>query len=161
MQLDRGVIREPRECGRAVDDQILLTLARVGRNVSPARDPIGRVLRRLLLPEALLVDAVGEAIQIERALEEVRDQGRRDRHVVTDEVTLGDRLFFPAGREQHLVEVRERELASLEGPGSLRAQRVERFDLAAGRCIERCAGGARFAVASPRALGLAAISSLV
>ena len=39
VQLDRGVVREPRERGRAVDDQVLLALARVGVDVVPTRDP--------------------------------------------------------------------------------------------------------------------------
>ncbi len=78
VQLDRAVVREPRQRGRAVDDEVQLAFTRVGRIVAPAVDPFGCVLGSLLLPKALLLDAVGEAVEIQRAICEVGEENRRD-----------------------------------------------------------------------------------
>ena len=51
---------------------------RVGVGVAPAGQPVGRVRRHLLVPEARLVDAVGIAVQVDRPAGEV-GQHRRAR----------------------------------------------------------------------------------
>ena len=67
------------------------------------------VARALLLVEELAVDAVRVALERQVPVAQVRQQHRRDPHVVLDHLALGE----PGGRVEDLVEVRERERAPL------------------------------------------------
>ena len=71
------------------------------------RDPVGHVLRRVLLEERLAGRAVGVAAHRERPVLQVRHEHRRDRAVVREQVALRDPLVRP----EDLVEVRELERA--------------------------------------------------
>ena len=66
-------------------------LARVGAE-GAGRNPGGHPLRRLLLEVDVTVRAVREALHRERAVAEVRDEHRRDRAVVLEQVLLRDSL---------------------------------------------------------------------
>ena len=72
-------------------DEPRLALARVGAE-GACRDPGGHPLRRLLLEVRLAAHAVRRALHRERAVAEVRDEYRRDRAVVLEQVLLRDPL---------------------------------------------------------------------
>ncbi len=69
------------------------------------RDPVGHPLRRVLLEEELALPPVGVALHRERPVLEVRDEHRRDRVVVREQVALRDPLVRP----EELVQVRRLE----------------------------------------------------
>ena len=105
VQLQGGEVGEPDERRQVVADAELDDLLRQRHRRD--RDPVGPVRRALLLEEALVLDAVGEAHAGERAALEVGEQHRRDRRVVLDDVALRE-----AGLGiEDLVEVRD-----LQGP---------------------------------------------
>jgi hypothetical protein len=53
-------------------------------------DPVGQVLRRLLLEEHLAVDPVRIALHCERTVAEVRNERRRDALVIRKEIAFRD-----------------------------------------------------------------------
>ena len=87
---------------------------------------------QVLLPEPLLLDPVRVALDGEAVAVEVRDQRRRDLHVVAEQVALRDRVPAVPGGEEHLVEVRDPDLPPADGPGALLLERVEGGDLVIG-----------------------------
>ena len=109
MQLDAAEVRDPGERGGVVDD-------REHRRV-PARelhehlvDVLGMVRGHALLVEEVPVDAVREALHVERPAPEVGECAVRDADVVGDEVALRQ----PALREEELVRVRDRDVVAAE-----------------------------------------------
>ena len=105
------------------------------------REPVGGVGRTRLVPEPGLVDPVGVAVQVDRAVGEVGEDRRGHRGVVPDQVAFGDRLVRSLGGDQHLVEVGElhRVVADLPLPAA-GGKRVERRQLVGvGRVPQRVA----------------------
>src|SRR6266542_2455376 len=102
----RGVQRHRAEVGQ-VGERVGVVAARVlDAAAALARDrgaphPVGEVLRRLLLEEALAVDPLREALQAQRPVLDVGEHGVGHLPVVADQVALGDAV----AREQHLVGV--------------------------------------------------------
>ena len=82
-------------------------LSRVEASNRARRDPVGHVLRRVLLEEELAVPAVGIALHRERPVLQVRHEHGRDVAVVREQVALRDPLLGP----ERLVEVRQLEHA--------------------------------------------------
>ncbi len=107
MDLDRAVVRRPGQRRRRVEHQVELGLAGVGVVVAPPFDPVRRMLGCGLVPEALLGDPVGIAMQVHRSTCEIRQHHRCDVGVVADQIALRDRRVRTVRREQHLVEVRQ------------------------------------------------------
>ena len=97
---------DPEQRQLVVDDGVVdhpgLSLPR-GRGKRGGLEPVGRVLRRVLLEEALPLPPVRVALHRERPRPEVRHDGWRDRAVVREQIALRDSLLGPEG----LVEVRE------------------------------------------------------
>ena len=79
---------------------------------APGRHPVGRELGRVLLEEALAVDAVRIARQHQRPIVQVRAQNRPDRLVVREQVALG----VAVGRPEDLLQVAEPKTRSGETP---------------------------------------------
>ena len=94
--------------GDVVDEAALGAAGRLvaGRDV----DPLGMVRRAVLLEEAGPGRAVRRPHQRGRPPGEVGEHERRDPPVVVDDVGFAE----PGCRVEHLVEVRERELAALD-----------------------------------------------
>ena len=84
VQLDVGQVGEPHERGPVLGERV------VDRTLLHGLDPLGPVRGRLLLVEVLAVDAVGIALEGQRAVVQVREHDRRDPGVVRDEVALGE-----------------------------------------------------------------------
>ena len=100
-----GEVGERRRIARqhVLDLAVLLGDAR-------AADPARKVGAGVLLHEALGPDAVGEALERERAAGEVGQHDRRDPPVVAEQIALGQ-----AGlREQHLGGVRQLDLVAVD-----------------------------------------------
>ncbi len=136
VQLDAAEVGQPHHRRHAVGHRVPLGLAPVGLVVVPPLHEVGGVRRRLLVPEARLVDAVGVAVGVERPAAQVAQDRRRDHRVVADEVALGQRLgVVVAAREQHLVEVGEGERVALDLPAALRPEGVEGGELVRGRPV--------------------------
>ena len=127
VQLHRGLLGKPRERRRRIDDGVLLRplLAMV---VRPALDPRRGVAREVLLPEALLLDPVGEALHGEPVVVEIRHEGRGDLDVVAEQVALRHRRLALARREQDLLEVRDPDLVAVDDPDPLLLDRLEGGD---------------------------------
>src|SRR5439155_9128138 len=89
-------------------------------------DPRGNVIGSILLEEALAGDPVGISRQYYGAVAKVREQPRRDRAVVIDQVTLGVTLLGP----EDLVQVAERDFARQQRHG-----RRPRLDAFGGRLV--------------------------
>ena len=91
---DRVLVRHPQQRSlvgdhRMMDDAVLL------RHLD-SLEPVGKSLRDVLLPEALLADAGRVALHRDRAARDVRQDHRRHRLVIRRQVTLRD----PIIREQ-------------------------------------------------------------
>ena len=97
----------------------------LARRVRPAPHPQRGVGRHGLVEEAALgaVDAVGEAVEVDRAAGEPHRHPRGDGGVVGDDVAFGDRLGPPAAGHHHLVEVGD--LLRDAGDGPVRPWRRE------------------------------------
>ena len=110
VQLEIGEVGQPHERGLVVGQDV------VDRPHARGLNPVGTVRWRVLLVEELRVDAVGVALERQRAALDVRQDGRRDAREVVDDVALGE-----AGLGiEDLVEVRELHLA----PADLGQDRV-------------------------------------
>jgi hypothetical protein len=107
VQLEVGEVGEPHE-RRQVVAEAEVDRARVVAAPDRRRlHPVGPVARALLLVEVLAGDAVRVALERQRAVVQVRQDGRRDARVVVDQLPLGE-----AGLGiEDLVEVRERQAA--------------------------------------------------
>ena len=119
--------------------------SRVDASNCTRRDPVGHVLRRVLLEEELALPAVGVALHRERPVAQVRDEHRRDVAVVGEQVALRDPLLRP----ERLVQVRE-----LEHPAALPDLGADRFRARAARPRPPCpraAPGRRAPAAARRA----------
>ena len=90
---------------REVDHPALRRLVARRGLERPRRDPVGHVLRRVLLEEELALPPVRIALHRERPVAQVRQDRRRDVAVVGEQVALRDPLLRP----ERLVEVRELE----------------------------------------------------
>jgi hypothetical protein len=128
VQFHRGLLREPRERRRRIDDGVLLRplLAMVER---PALDPRRGVARKVLLPEALLLIPVREPLDREPVAVEIRYEGRRDLDVIAEQVALRHRWLAVPGREERLLEIRDPDLVAVDDPDPLLFDRLERGDL--------------------------------
>ena len=101
VQLDHRLVGQVAQPLDVVDEQVVDVAARVlGRDGDGVHR---RGLRRLLLEEAGVVDAVGEAVQHERPTGQVRQHRVGDLLVVASEVGLGE----PGVGEQRLVGSRD------------------------------------------------------
>jgi len=99
---DASLVREIDERGlRAADRELLASVADL---LDPdGRDPVREVLPDLLLVEALGFDPVGESLQNQRPVLQPREHVRRDPLVVPDQIALGQTVVG----EEDLVFVRE------------------------------------------------------
>ncbi len=118
-------VRRPEERGGLVDHEVGRGLTAIRLGVVPTGEPVGRVLRQLLVPEPLGVGAVRIAVQVDRSPLQVGERERRDARDVREQLALGHR--WVAG-EEHLVEVRDLELPAEDFPGALLAEVLERRD---------------------------------
>jgi len=93
VHVDAVHLHHPEHRLRRVDerevDEPRLTFTRVGA-VGARRDPGGHPLQRLLLEVRLPGHPVGRALHRERPVAEVRDEHRRDRAAVLEQVLLRD-----------------------------------------------------------------------
>ena len=137
VELDGGVVGHPHQRRGTVDDGVTLGLAGTRFLVPPPSNPVGCVARELFVPEAGTVDAVRIAVQVHGPIDEIGQHHGGDLRVVADEVALGDGRLAVAAREEHLVEIGERQFTSLQGPGATGAQRVQCRELGVGRRLPR------------------------
>ena len=152
MHVDHRVVRQPGQGRDFLDEdpvfEAFLVLVAEGGN------PLRSVIRLVLHPVALAVDAVGMRVHGERAVLVVRDHDRGDLDVVADQVSLGVAVF----REEQLVQVGEVHDAPPDLPIAFGLDRVERLELAGRgaadvrpqlfrdlgrRLTERCVGDVR------------------
>jgi hypothetical protein len=87
MQLERPEIGKPDERGRFVDEAVPERLAATADDVI-CLDPV-RAAATLCLEPARSVDALRISPEHHRATADVREQGRRDRPEILDEIALG------------------------------------------------------------------------
>ena len=106
MQLEASEIREPRERRRVARHDFLRSPTR-GEAQLDHFDPRRAAVRRALLIEVLALDAVGVAHQHVRSPAGAAQRSFAHGDVVTDEVELRVLRL----REQHLVRIRDRDLA--------------------------------------------------
>ena len=101
VQLERGLLGEPRERGGGVQHRV----ADGARGVldRDARHPVGRVGGEVLLEEGLVVGAVGPALARHRPPSRVRHEQRGDGQEVLQHIGLGG----AGGLVEHLVGVGE------------------------------------------------------
>ena len=111
----------------------------------PFPQPVRRVRRQVLLPEARAARAVGEAMEVERPIGEVRQEDRPDPPEIGDEVAFGDRFLVGVrrGGEKDLVEVRELQLTATDVPDAFLAEPLEDGKLILGRRPRAAIGGGR------------------
>src|SRR4029079_12039554 len=96
-------MREPQQRS-CVRDQRMMDDAAFLRDLDTL-EPGGKPLLDVLLEETLLANAAVVALERDRAVAHVRQQGRRDRFVVRGEVALRNSVI----RKQHLVRMRDRD----------------------------------------------------
>jgi hypothetical protein len=115
VQVDTTEVGDPGEPGGVVDDGKVDPVP-AGENDVNGLEPVGMGIRDALLVEEESVHAVGVAEHLHRPLANVRQHLLGHVEVVLDEVALRE-----AGlREEHLVEVRESNLATADAdhPGT-------------------------------------------
>ena len=95
VERDRAEVRDVEERLDVAGDEVVdLALRALAPHPLQAH-PAGGEARRVLLEEALALDAVREAREDEQAVLQVREQPGRDRAVVLDEVALRVALVGP------------------------------------------------------------------
>jgi hypothetical protein len=108
VQLEVGQVREPDQRREVVADA---EVDRLRAQLDRLRaHPLRAVRGTLLLVEVPALDAVGIALEGERAVAQVRQHRGRDAGVVVDHLTLGE----PHRGIHHLVQVRQREPPALD-----------------------------------------------
>ena len=149
MELQRRLVRQPGQRRRVVGDHVPGRLPRICVGVRPAGDPVGSVVRDLLLPEPPGAGAVRVPVEVDRSVVQVGQEVRGDADQVADQVAFGHGWFVAVTREEHLVDVGELHRAALELPGAVRADGVQCGQLVGRRRVP----GRLVAVAGPRGVG--------
>ena len=129
MQLDRRQVGHEHQRRRTVQHRVPLGASRSRVPVVEPGEPVGSVLGHLLLPEALGGDPVGEPLEVHGATAQVRQDQRRDRRVVADQVAFGQVHAAGPGGEEHLVQVGHRHVDAVDVPRTAVAEGVERLHL--------------------------------
>lgn len=88
MWRDAGLAREIDNAGGVVAHAVFDLAVFFGQ--ADPRDPAGKVIGGILLVEAFIRDAVGEAVQRQRAVLDVGKHGCSNAAVVIDKIALGD-----------------------------------------------------------------------
>src|SRR5207248_1405369 len=103
MKLDGGDAGAPHERGYVIDDEVVnVAWLHLPRH-SHRFEPIRRKLRRVLFPECLAVDAVGESLERDWPVFEVRENERADVGVELDQCGLGEM----GSRKERLLQIRD------------------------------------------------------
>ena len=110
VQLEVGEVGQPHERRQVVGEAEVDRARVVAAPDRRGHHPVRAVARALLLVEVGARDAVGVALERQRAPAQVAEQHRRDAGVVVDHLPLGE----PGLGIEDLVEVRQREPAAVD-----------------------------------------------